>query len=82
MDTPDELSVTILGGDRLYVSNHSIEACGWPGLPDTRRLPGRCLALQASELSNSVWALCEIERKWWQFWLPKKRERWLNVALP
>jgi hypothetical protein len=68
-------------GDRFYVSSSAIEAWDWPGMPNTRDLPGVCLALQASQYSDSVWALCAIERRWWEFWQPKVRERWVNVPL-
>lgn len=54
----------------------------WLACEGSIELPGRVLALQSSSLDCSVWALVEIERKWWQFWFPPTREKWINVVLP
>jgi hypothetical protein len=49
----------------------------WSEIPAFADLPGRVIALQTSALSGQMWALCQIERRPWQFWLPKARERWV-----
>jgi hypothetical protein len=60
-----------------------MQACSWtPTKFGTMMMPGKVLHLQASQASDSLWALVEIERKWWQFWLPMKREKWISVTLP
>ena len=44
-------------------------------------LPGLVLALQPSQLADQLWALCRVERRWWEFWQPKTREKWIHVTI-
>lgn len=43
-------------------------------------MPGRVLNLSAG--NGGVWALVEVERKWWQFWRPRLRAEWIFVKTP